>query len=221
MKRKILLAITAIVVLICAVGVLVACNPKESEKPADNISRQTNAYFAGESEQFAVSIEVGKREKIFIADGKATDVEDFCQITITPLTAGSYEAVNYVVSGGENTLSGEITSSNYGEYTATVNLEFTPKTVTVTAGDVTSEIELANILEGALNSADVVNIAKEEFKDKLQKEIDEGKGEREIYVKLITGDRMTYYYYVSFIGDGVDYWAMLIDPKTGDVVSKR
>ena len=49
----------------------------------------------------------------------------------------------------------------------------------------------------------------------------EGKAAREIYVKLITGDRETYYFYVSFIGEGTDYWAALINPADGTVVSEK
>ena len=224
MKRKMLLAVTAVLVLICATCALVACNPRGGANNAapDNISRTTDAYFAGESADFAVSIEFGKREKVFIADGKATEVENFVQITVTPLKSNKYDGISFVIAAGEeNTLSGEVTSSDYGEYTATIELGFTPETVTLTAGDVTSEIELANILDGALSAVDAINIAKEAFKDKIEQEAADGKAEREIYVKLITGDRESYFYYVSFIGDGVDYWAMLIDPKTGDIVSKR
>ena len=222
MKKKIFLAVTLIAVLACAVSVLTACNLfKKDKQECDNVSRQTDAYFVGESAQFAVSIEKGKREKTFIADGKATDVVEFCEVTITPLASNSYESVSFVISGADSTLSGEITTADYGEYSATIELNFTPTSVTVTAGSDVSEIELANILDGALSSADAVNIAKEAFKDKLTQESEEGLGEREIYVKIITGDRLNYYYYVSFIGDGVDYLAMLIDPKTGDIVSKR
>lgn len=215
------MAVTAAFVLICAVSILAACNFKPDKKECDNISRQTDAYFVGESSQFAVSVEVGRREKVFIADGKATDVVDFCQITVTPLTSNGYESIGFTLAGGESSLSGEIASADYGEYSAAVDMNFTPSSVTVTAGDDVSEIELANILDGALTSADAVNIAREAFKDRLLKESEEGKPEREIYVKLITGDRLNYYFYVSFIGDGVDYLAMLVDPKTGDIVSKR
>lgn len=222
MKRKIILTLSAIAVLICTLGVLVACgNKNKGTTPSDNISRRTDAYFAGECELFAVSVEQGKREKTFIADGKATDVIDFCQITIIPLKSNDYETVNYIVTGGENTLSGDIATSEFGEYFTLIELGFTPEKVTVTAGSDTGEIQLKNMLEGALSSTDAVNIAKEAFKDKIAQEAADGKAEREIYVKLITGDRTNYYYYVSFIGDGVDYWAMLIDPKTGDIVSKR
>ena len=63
--------------------------------------------------------------------------------------------------------------------------------------------------------------ARKEFADRIAAESADGKPSREIYVKLISGDRATYYYYVSFIGEGIDYWALLLDPATGNVVSKK
>jgi len=221
MKKKIYLVLTLILVLVCASVVLVACGSKQPGGAKDNISRRTDAYFAGESEQFAVSVEKGRREKTFIADGKATDVVDFCQITVIPLKSNDYKSINFVIKGDDSTLSGEITTSYFGEFFSLIELGFTPKTVTVTAGEETCEIELTDMLEGKLTSSDAVNIAKAAIKDKIAKDNEEYKAEREIYVKLITGDRTNYYYYVSFIGDGVDYWAMLIDPSTGDIISKR
>lgn len=221
MKRKIYLILTVILVLACASVALVACGGKSKTDARDNVSRRTDAYFAGESDCFAVSIEKGRREKTFIADGKATDVADFCEITVIPLKSNEYQSVNFVINGDGATLGGELTPSDFGEFSGVIGLGFTPKSVTVTAGSDVSEIDLTDMLDGKLTAQDAVNIAREAFKDKLKAESDEGKSEREIYVKLITGDRTNYYYYVSFIGDGVDYLAALIDPSTGDIVSKR
>ena len=221
MKKKIYLILTVILVLACATVALVACGNKPQQGLNDNVSRRTDAYFAGESDCFAVSIEKGRRERTFIADGKATDVIDFCQITVVPLKSNEYQSVNFVVNGDDTTLGGEIATSDFGEFTSVIELNFTPKSVTVTAGSEVSEIDLTDMLEGKLTAQDAVNIAKEAFKDKLTAESEEGEAAREIYVKLITGDRTNYYYYVSFIGDGVDYLAALIDPSTGDIVSKR
>ncbi len=179
----------------------------------------TQSYFAGESEDFAVSIETGRREKSFIADGKSTDVVDFAEIIITPLKRNDCEKISYVIKGQDATLNGEVATSNYGEFIGELKLDFTPVSITLTAGETESEIELCNVLEGALSANDIVNIAKNEFADRIANE-----GEnfhREIYVKLISGDRMSYYYYVSFIGEGVDYWAMLVDIKSGEIVSRK
>ena len=114
MKKKIYLVLTLILVLVCASVVLVACGSKQPGGAKDNISRRTDAYFAGESEQFAVSVEKGRREKTFIADGKATDVVDFCQITVIPLKSNDYKSINFVIKGDDSTLSGEITTSDFG-----------------------------------------------------------------------------------------------------------
>lgn len=221
MKRKIILSVLAAILAFGLTMSFVACNKNANENAEQGmISRTTREYYAGESEFFAVVVEKGEREKNFIADGKATDVQPFAQITITPLKSNDYTEISYVLNGENATLSGKLDKSEYGEYSACITLDFVPNKATVTAGEETSEIDLANVLDGALSFEDVINIAKTEFKETLDKEAEAGK-EREIYVKVITGDRENYYYYVSFIGEGVDYLAVLIDPKTGKIVSKK
>lgn len=220
MKRKILLAILAVVIIVASLSALVACNKKGEEKPAEPISRITREYYAGESDLFAVVVEKGEREKNFIADGKATDVCAFATVSVTPLKTNDYEELAYELKGETSTLTGSIARDEYGEYKTDVTLDFVPKQAIITVGETKSEIDLVSVLEGALSVGDIINIAKAEFKDTLDKEAELGK-EREIYLKVITGDRENYFYYVSFIGDGVDYLAVLIEPKTGKVVSKK
>ena len=220
MKRKIIILVAITILLIASVFCLFACNRARQEKTGDNISRLTQEYYAGESDLFAVTVEKGRREKNFIADGKSTDVAEFAELTITPLKTNDYEEISYVISGENATLSGSIKKSDYGEYVTGITLEFIPTSVALTAVETTDDIDLASVLEGALSPEDVINIARDEFKETLDKEATTGK-EREIYLKIITGDRENYYYYVSFIGDGVDYLAVLIEPKTGKIVSKK
>ena len=220
MRRKTALILTAIIVLCATVFSLCACNKNDDSQECDNVSRKTCEYYAGESDKFAVSIEKGRRERAFIADGIATDVIDFCDVTIIPLKTTDAKTLSFTISAQDKTLSGEIEGS-FGEFCASIQLDFVPTTVTVTAGEVVDEIDLSSVLEGALTADQVIDIAKQEFKDKIDAEYAQGKADREIYVKLITADRTTYYYYVSFIGDGVDYWAMLADVKTGEVISKK
>ena len=221
MKRKKCLILVAILCVISSLLALCACNKKGNEDVKDNVSRLTEAYYAGESELFAVSIETGIREKNFIADGVAKDVCDFQEIIITPLKSNDFQVVSYMICADDKTLSGEIKCGKSGEFVDSIALDFVPKTISVTAGDVKSDVELNSILEGKLSAIDVINIAKDALKDRIDKEYSEGKAEREIYVKLITADRESYYYYVSFIGDGVDYWAMLVDPASGNIISQK
>ena len=221
MKRKKCLILVAILCVISSIFALCACNKKTDGDVKDNVSRLTEAYYAGESDLFAVTIEKGRREKSFVADGIARDVCDFQEIIVTPLKSNDYQSVSYVICSDGKTLSGEIKCGKSGEFVDSIALDFVPKTISVTAGDVKSDIELNSILDGKVSAADVINIAKDALKEKIDKEYSEGKAEREIYVKLITADRESYYYYVSFIGDGVDYWAMLIDPSTGNIISRK
>lgn len=217
MKRKTVVIIAVALLTICLACVLCACDAKKGDELKSNVSRETSAFYAGESDLFAVTLEKGKRESVFIADGKATDVVEFTQITVTPLKSNDYEQIEYALACDAETLTGVVQKSDFGEFTATIELDFVPDKVTITAGDDTAEIQLSDILNGCLTSSDAINIAKEEFKDRLAQSSDE----REIYVKLITGDRTNYYYYVSFIGEGVDYYAMLIDPHSGAVITKK
>ncbi len=221
MKRKSIL-IVFIVALIAILSLsFVACNKQPSAEPTDNISRETSEYYAGESETFAVTIECGRREKCFIADGKAVDVESFCELKILQLKVIECDTISYLIANESNTLSGSIAKDDNGEFCALITLDFAPTAITLTIGEDSHEIELSNVLNGALSASDIVNVAKTEFADRIQQECGEGALNREIYVKLITGDRISYYYYVSFIGEGTDYWALLIDPKTGAVISRK
>lgn len=218
MKKKIAFII-AIVILATSIFALAACNKKEDAQTPSDISRVTESYLAGESDLFAVSVESGKREKIFIADGKATDVQSFIELKITPLKTFEQKSINFVLSAGEDSLSGIVEEGRGGEFKTDIALDFIPEKITLTAGEQTSEIDLCSVLEGAITADDAIEIVREAFKDKLDAEAAEGKT-REIYVKLITGDRTDYYYYVSFIGDGVNYLAGLVG-RDGTLISKR
>lgn len=220
MKKKMVCIVSVLILAAALTLSLTACN-KGGKKDNGNISRSTESYYAGESETFAVSVETGKREKNFIADGVATDVQGFAEITVIPLIKNEFTEITFELAAEDRTLSGTLSAGNNGEFSSEINLDFKPATVTVKAADSASVIELGNVIENALTTDDIINIAKTEFADRIAAESADGTLNREIYVKLITGDRVNYYYYVSFIGSGVDYWAMLVEPETGKIVSKR
>ena len=221
MKKKTVLILSAILILVLAVTALAACNKKGDDALPDDVSRSVTALYTGENENFAVTVEVGRRENPFIADGKATDVKDFAEITVVPLSSNDYTEISYTLTADGANLAGTLTGNNFGEFRQEIPLEFCPAAITVTTGETSVEIELADVLESKMTSADIINIARKEFADRIAAESADGKPSREIYVKLISGDRATYYYYVSFIGEGIDYWALLLDPATGNVVSKK
>ena len=162
-----------------------------------------------------------KREKTFIADGKATDVTDFAEITVVPLKSNEFTEIPFTLSSEGGSLSGTLKDSGFGEFRSEIALDFVPSKVLVGEEGKQSEIALADVLAGKLGWSDAVNIARKEFADRTATESADGDKSREVYVKLITGDRKTYYYYVAFIGKGVDYWAVLLDPVDGTVISKK
>ncbi len=219
MKKKIFMLLAISLTIACSL-IFVACNRVgiKKEEPSD-ISRVTSSYIAGESELFAVSLESGMREKAFIADGKVTDVAPFAELKIVPLKAADAEGIDFVLASDDATLSGRIDKGTNGEFKTALDIAFVPDKITVTMGEQTSEIDLCNVLESAISAENAISIAREAFKDKLESEAADGKT-REVYLKLITGDRENYYYYVSFIGDGVNYLAALIS-LDGNIVSKR
>lgn len=223
MKKKIALIACIVLIVSLTAALLAACDNK-TDGEASDISRSVSALYTGGNEDFVVSIEQGRREDPFIADGKVSDVKDFVELSVTPLSVNTYEEIAYVISDGtENgqTLTGTLTGNTFGEFRTEIPLDFVPAYITLTAGEQTVGLELGNVLDGKLTAADAVNVAKKQFAERIAEEEAAGKAAREIYVKLITGDRETYYFYVSFIGEGTDYWAALINPTDGTVVSEK
>ena len=223
MKKKIVLSVCIILVFALILVTAAACNRQGTEEPS-YISGTVTSYYVGEDDSFAVVLESGEREDPFIADGRASGAKPFTELSVTPLVAGEYDEISYTVYGGEGdaeSVTGKLPAGKFGEFKAETKFDFIPSKISLTAGDKTAEIELRDVLAGALTASDAINVAKELFAERIAEEESAGKTPREIYVKLITGDRETYYFYVSFIGEGTDYWAALIDPSDGRVVSER
>ena len=220
MKKK-FIAVLMIITILVALVVFCACNKPVTPKEESNVSRSVSAFYAGENEDFAVSVEFLDREKTFVADGRTCDVVECVELKIIPLKVHDDTEYTFSITDGSVTLSGKIKGNQFGEYKQDINLDFTPTSITIGEGENAQCINLCNILEGKLTSADVINIAEKEFADRITPAKESGTYSREIYVKLITGDRQHYYYYVSYIGEGVDYWALLLEPDTGAVVSKK
>lgn len=223
MRKKIFVTVATLVIAVALVAALVACD-RTPPAEAEHFSHGVDALYTGGGEDFVVSLECGERENPFIADGKTGTVEEFAELVVTPLAVGDYDEISFVLKeGGEagKTLSGTLGSNRFGEFRVDVPLDFVPASVTLTAGELNAEYPLADVLAGKLTSRDAVNIARQEFAAELEAEKAEGGPEREVYVRLITGDRTTYYYYVSLIGEGANYLAVLVNPDDGTVVSKK
>lgn len=223
MKKKILLFVAIVLVICAAAAALAACNKAEETAPSD-ISRSVTSLYIADGDDFAVTVETGICEQPFIADGKVGETAEFATVTVTPLiTLGAEELTFTLTGGGETpaTLTGTLTSGGFGDFKGDIALSFVPEKVSVTADGKTFEATLTDVTAGKLSSADAVNIARELFAERIEDERAAGAPSREIYVKLVTGDREHFYYYVSFIGEGTDYWSVLVEPAGGAILSKR
>ena len=220
MKKK-NIAILMIILILSALAIFYACNKVEEPKKESNVSRPVTAFYAGENEDFAVSIEFLEKEKPFVADGVTGDVASTVQLVILPLKVHNADQFDFALKNATATYSGKVKGNQFGEYAVDLTIDFVPTSITVGEGETACHIDLVNVLDGKLTSQDVINIAESEFAERIAECKEKGEYHREIYVKLITGDREHYYYYVSYIGEGVDYWALLINPETGAVVSKK
>ncbi len=220
MKKK-NIAILMIILILSALAIFYACNKVEEPKKESNISRQVLSFYAGENDDFAVTLEFLEKEKPFMADGVTKEVVSTVQLVILPLKVHNTDQYNFALKNQESTYSGTVKGNQFGEYTIDLTIDFVPASITIGEGESACNIDFVNVLDGKLTSKDVINIAESEFAERIAQCKESGEYHREIYVKLITGDREHYYYYVSYIGEGVDYWALLINPETGAVVSKK
>lgn len=195
-----------------------------------NVSSYHDAVYVGGNEDFTAHFVTGAAEKLIVADGKVGDLERFATLTVTPLSASLFNnTYTYTLVGETGEVSGELKKDVIGA-TFSAEAEGVAEIGKITAvrvvseGILTSEVPLADKLEGALGWKDILKISEEELAEQITAESDTGELPREIYVKLVNAmpdEDAPYYYYVSFIKSPAEYWALLLDPVKGEVISKK
>lgn len=229
---KKILVITAMI-LIAALS-LVACKetPQESEEKSPlekRISTCHDAVYVGTNDDFSADFILGEREKLIVIDGEVGELTSFATLTVTPRSADLYNnTYTYRLKGEAGEKTGELVKEVVGAaFTAEVeDASEIGKVLSVSViaeGILESEITFTDKMEGTLPRKEILAIAERELADAITAESDTGNLEREIYVKLVNAlsEDSPYYYYVSFIKSPSDYWALLLDPTTGEVISKK
>ena len=202
MKRKILITVLVLISAVTAIG-LAACTGDDEFDITKTLSYDQYMYYFGATEDFEVSVTGVNREELFISDGKVGELKDSVKLTLRPLKPAllNFE-YTYVLTGESGTLQGSLEKDSFG---------------------VSSSASLTDIASiGAIRSVTVTY--GDAFKAEIDAALAEGEFGRETYVKLVRNDHDPnggYYWFVSFIKDRDDYWAALIDSKTGEVVSTR
>lgn len=227
MKRKILLAFAVISIIVVAAGVC-ACTQEEEFKLEDTLSYDQYMYYFGQTEDFEAEVTGVNREELFISDGEVGEKKDVVTLSIRPLKPAmlNYE-YSYTITGESGTLQGSLEKDSFG-VSSSARLENIADigkiiSVTLTYGENTAEIALENAIT-EIDNVKALEIAYTAFQAEIDEAVANGGFGRETYVKIVRNDHSPeggYYWFVSFIKDRDDYWAALIDSKTGEVVSTR
>ncbi len=228
--KKSIIVIALILVLTLSFA---ACKKEtqEEEKSAleKRVSTCHDAVYVGANDDFSADFILGEKEKLIEIDGEVGELVPFATLTVTPRAASLYNnTYTYTLKGETGEKTGDLTKDVVGAaFTAEVaEAKSIGKIRSVTIaceGLVNSEVTFIDKMEGTLPRKEILAIAERELHDAITAESDTGNLEREIYVKLVnalSGDA-PYYYYVSFIKSPSDYWALLLDPTTGEVISKK
>ena len=232
MKKTLLLIVT--ILLILSLFFFVACKKADvaPEKTGlqTRVSTYQDAVYVGSDEAFEVSFVTGEAEKLIVIDGEVGEMAPFATLTVTPLSSALFNnTYTYLLKGESGEKSGDLAKDVIGA-TFSADLENAKEigkvqSVTIIAEGISENVvDLTNKLDGALSWQEALAIAEKELAEAITAESDTGALPREIYVKLVNAlsdADAPYYYYVSFIKSSSDYWALLLDPMTGEVISKK
>lgn len=227
MKKVIATIVAVIACLFC----VAACDTTPQQATyEENVSFMQTDLYSGGSSNFEVNISCGEKEEMFLADGKVGNVVKFSTLTLIPLHMDLFEkSYAYKLTGQKGECSGEFKKDMFGvSFSAEIedisNLgEVT--SVLITADSVEETVALTNQLTDMMSWKEALSIACKEMKAELDECMKNNTVlPREIYIKFINDKNNTespYYWYVAFIGSGDDYWALLIEPKEGEIISKK
>lgn len=222
MKRISILFCFILLILITSFT-LTACK-KNTEQPEEknDISYIQTGFYKGENKDFEVKISKGNKEVLFVADGKTNECKDFCAITVIPSSVDLFNnEYEFVITGETGEINGKLNKDSFGAYyeqDVDVSSIGEISKVTISYGKKTQEITVTNMLKDCLDAKQALEKAREALSERLSSD----DKDREIYIRMInnTGNpKSEYYWYVAFIANPTDYYACLINPADGTVVS--
>jgi hypothetical protein len=206
------------------------CSKEEEKDPVLNqVSFYHSNLYCGQNDKFSITIERGMREKEYIIDGKVGTMIEFSRLRVTPLNVDYFnKEYNYVIEGKSGKLNGtlekDIFGTTYFKDVEDIDSIGIIHNITVKTSDFECKIALNDKITDMLNWQDVLKIAKENYSQAIMNELQEKNFNREIYIKFINDNKNVespYYWYVALIASKSDYWAMLIEPKSGTIITKK
>jgi hypothetical protein len=197
---------------------------------ANNVSEVHHSVFDGQTQNVRVTVVSGKKEKDYKMDGASGKKTDFCVITVRPQNSlDNLENFKYKFSYDKKIYEGELTAGKFGDrFSAEIELLLTgcdELGLTVSAGDTTEDVLLeSKMSDDIITSTEALDLAKMEFRDKIEGLYKSGKLGCEIYVRYVNsvenqdGD---YFWYVAFLQEDEKFFAVLIDPVNSAIVAKK
>ena len=224
-KAIIPIAILAVIIVAC-----VGCAEQKTnlEKISERTSYMQNALYTASDDNFDVSLSIIMQEEHFIADGKTDKVMNVSTLTLTPHNADALSnTYEYTLKGSKSSATGSISKNRLG-----INLACKIENIadlgdleslTLTLNETSLEYSLSNICPAECNAENALEIAYNHYKEKIDTSLADNSFDRECYVKLITQTEEDgkYFWYVSFIKNKGDYWSVIVDPQTKEVVNAR
>jgi hypothetical protein len=241
-KKRLYIVGLALVVFIVAIAFLaVGCGEPETEfdRMKRLVSHQQTELLTASNEHFEVIFVAGITEVPFIADGLKGETAAFARLRIMPKNYG-YINNNYdfELIGEHGSIKGELTKDALGigfstEVTGIDGIGLPSRAVITERCEGEGEedesvpkyeFELVNLMSNMISGEAALEIALEEFSERIAQEQADGTFRREIQLRLLNDTSnfdSPYHWFITFVGDNFDYFAVLINSGNGSVISVR
>lgn len=211
---------------VASIVLLAGCGGKNLTEIAKNsISELHLNYFSGNTQNFHIAMWSGLREEPYLQDGVKGDLVQFCVLSIVPNSSADAQAVEYTAEINGQTYSGEFERSPFDRSFASdlkIALNDTDEIFIYLILNGESEIAKLNCIssEFAITSTQALDIALAHFV-KNDDTVTKFAGGVEGQCKIISTDLNLgiYFWYVAFINPQNERVAVVIDPKSSEIVA--
>ena len=227
MKKYVIIALS----LLLCVGVLVGCTPEVSRLDAmkGEVSFSQTGLMVGGNEDLRCEIASGAREISMISDGVASEMMDYCTLSITPLKYELYgKQFSFKLVGDKGEISGECKKAIVGinQVADIMDLKSLGNLtkIVIAYEEITVELELTNAMEGMLSFDKVVECVFNGCSAEIEPMFDDNDFLGEVHAKISrdsSSDVVKYYWYVSITVSTDNNIYVLVDGVTGSILAKK
>ena len=205
---------------------LLACD-SPMEKRERNLSELRDEVMVAAGDGMKISLISGVREDPFVIDGAPGEKKPFTVVTITPDGFNENAAFSYSLYIGESKFEGNFSKHPFKN---TWSFEISERAegsaaLTVTCDGYAENFELKSVrTEEMIDAAAALEIAEIRLKDRIKEHTVSGELNAEIYIRFLENPISSeggYYWYVAFVPEKYEVYAVLIDPLTREIAAVR